>query len=85
MGIDYMELLLFDAVVTLGDNTCGIMTLGAGLDGRRLSDAAGRSILARNVGRSDDTVGNPHRAQVYQFELFELEFLTSNFSSLSSS
>ena len=25
-----------------------------------------------NFGRGDDTVGNPHRAQIYQFELFEL-------------
>ena len=24
------------------------------------------------VGRGDDTVGNPHRAQIFQFELFEL-------------
>ena len=26
-------------------------------------------------GRGDDTVGNPHRAQIYQFELFELTLL----------
>ena len=26
-------------------------------------------------GRGDDTVGNPHRAQIYQFELFELILL----------
>ena len=31
----------------------------------------------------DDTVGNPHRAQISQFELFELKFLNSSFSSLS--
>ena len=24
------------------------------------------------LGRGDDTVGNPHRSQIYQFELFEL-------------
>ena len=24
------------------------------------------------LGRGDDTVGNPHRAQIYQFEFFEL-------------
>ena len=26
-------------------------------------------------GRGDDTVGNPHRGQIYQFELFELVLL----------
>ena len=35
-------------------------------------------------GRVDDTVGNPHRAQISQFEFFELKFLNSNVSSLSS-
>ena len=38
------------------------------------------------VGRGDDTVGKPHRAQISQFELFELilvlkldkQFLSSN-------
>ena len=29
--------------------------------------------------RGDDTVGNPNRAQVSQFELFELKFLNSAF------
>ena len=28
-----------------------------------------------NLGRGDDTVGNPHRAQISQFELFELILL----------
>ena len=36
------------------------------------------------VGRGDDKVGNPHRAQIYQFELFELKYFNSIFSSLSS-
>ena len=27
-------------------------------------------------GRGDATVGNPHRAQIYQFELFELVLLS---------
>ena len=27
--------------------------------------------VVSDVGRGDDTVGNPHRAQIYQFELFE--------------
>ena len=27
------------------------------------------------LGRGDDTVGNPHRAQIVQFELFELILL----------
>ena len=35
------------------------------------------------IGR-DDTVGNPRRAQISQFELVELEFINSSFSSLSS-
>ena len=35
--------------------------------------------------KGDDTVGNPHRAQNYQFKLFELKFISiSSFSSLSS-
>ena len=37
---------------------------------RRLLDAVGT-----NVERGDDTVGNPHRAQIDQFELFELILL----------
>ena len=35
-------------------------------------------------GRGDDTVGNPHRAQISQFELLELKIINSSFSSLSS-
>ena len=35
-------------------------------------------------GRGDGTVGNPRRARISQFELFEFEFLNSSFSSLSS-
>ena len=27
-------------------------------------------------GRGDDTIGNPHRAQIHQFELFELIVLS---------
>ena len=39
---------------------------GAGCGGgSRRSDAA-------SLGRGDDTVGNPHRAQISQFELFLL-------------
>ena len=30
---------------------------------------------AQEFGRGDDTVGNPHRAQISQFELFELVLL----------
>ena len=33
-------------------------------------------------GRGDDTVGNPHGAQVFQFEILELKFLNSSCSSL---
>ena len=33
------------------------------------------------LGRGDATIGIPHRAQSYQFELFELKFLNSSFSS----
>ena len=36
-------------------------------------------------GRGDDTVGNPRRAQFYQFELFELKFVSSTFSLSSNS
>ena len=36
------------------------------------------------IGRGDDTVGDPHRAQIYKFETFEFEFLNSSFASLSS-
>ena len=42
------------------------------------------SVPEVELGRGDDTVGNPHRAQIYQFELFELKFFNSSFSSLSS-
>ena len=35
-------------------------------------------------GGGDDTVGNPHRAQVSPLELFELKLVDSSFSSLSS-
>ena len=31
-----------------------------------------RTFAAALTGRGDDMVGNPHRAQIYQFELFEL-------------
>ena len=30
-------------------------------------------------GGGDDTVGNPHRARISQFELFELKCLNSSF------
>ena len=33
----------------------------------------------REFGRGDDTVGNPHRAQISRFGLFELKFLNSSF------
>ena len=32
-------------------------------------------IIVASLGRPDDTVGNPHRAQISQFELFELILL----------
>ena len=31
---------------------------------------------ATGLGRGDDAVGNPHRAQSYRFELFELTLLS---------
>ena len=37
-----------------------------------------------SIRRGDDTVGNPHRAQISQFELIERIFFNSSFSSLSS-
>ena len=39
---------------------------------------------SERIGRGDDTVGNPYRAQIYKFELCELKYLNSSFSSLSS-
>ena len=43
-----------------------------------------RCLLLASIGRGDETVGSPHRAQIVQFELFELKFLNSSFSSLAS-
>ena len=45
-------------------------TDGAGPQHRRRQPALGRACA--RLGRGDDTVGNPHRAQTYEFELFEL-------------
>ena len=39
---------------------------------------------AEVIGRGDDAVRDPHRAQICQFELFELKCINSSFSSLSS-
>ena len=47
-----------------------------------LSQGAGRMADGRTFGRGHDTVGNPHRAQISQFELLQLEFLSSSFSGL---
>ena len=46
-------------------------------------DFAVDHVLAK-VGSGDDTIGNPRRAQISQFELFELIFLLKLDSSLSS-
>ena len=40
-------------------------------------------LMLHRFGRGDDEVGNPYRAQIFQFELFEVNFLNSSFSSLS--
>ena len=48
----------------------------------RSSSAASRASSARKcsrIGRGDDTVGNPHRAQISQFELFEVKFISRAF------
>ena len=37
---------------------------------------SGDAAYLRRFGRGDDTVGNPHRAQISQFELFELILLS---------
>ena len=37
--------------------------------------AKSRGAPGSGIGRGDDTVGNPHRAQISQFELFELVLL----------
>ena len=42
---------------------------------------AKREPSAKQIGRGDDTVGSPHRARIFQFELFELKCLNSSFSS----
>ena len=36
---------------------------------------ADTGISTLRFGGGDDTVGNPHRAQIYQLELFELTLL----------
>ena len=38
----------------------------------------------RDLEGGDDMVGNPHRAQIYQFEFFERKFINSSRSMLSS-
>ena len=38
-------------------------------------DAFRRDACSAAVGRGENTVGNPHRAQISQFELFELILL----------
>ena len=37
---------------------------------------------SQRIGRGDDTVGNPHRAQIYQIELFELILLLKLYKQL---
>ena len=44
----------------------------------------GAPAAGAGLGGGDDTVGDPRRAQISQFELFELKFLDSSFSSLPS-
>ena len=48
------------------------------------TDASFVSQTSLPFGRGDDTVGDPHRAQICKFELFELKLLNSSCSSLSS-
>ena len=67
-------------------NRCGVERMAEGVSWtascRRGAHVQGtRSVI---VGRGDDAVGNPHRAQISQFELFEIKFLNSSCSSLSS-
>ena len=38
-------------------------------------------IYGQGIGRGDDSVGNAHRAQISQFELFELKLFNSSCSS----
>ena len=40
-----------------------------------------REVRGLPVGRGDDTVGNPHGAQISQFELFKLKLFNASFSS----
>ena len=48
-----------------------------------LSESARIVHAAPFIGRRDDTVGNPHSAQVSPLELFELKFINPSFSSSS--
>ena len=48
---------------------------------RQMTRSLGKSTY---FGRGDDTVGNPHRPQIVEFELFELKRINSSFSSSSS-
>ena len=42
----------------------------------RMRQEALRGKRHESFGRGDDTIGNPHRAQMSQFELFELFLLS---------
>ena len=44
-------------------------------EGKSATGARGSKDSKPAIGRGDDTVGNPHRAQISQFELFELILL----------
>ena len=48
---------------------------GAWARGLSFPPLSGGPTVPSGIGRGDDTVGNPHRAQISQFELFELILL----------
>ena len=48
---------------------------------RRFPQKTGARPRTQALGRRDNMVGNPHRAQISEFELFELKFINWSFSS----
>ena len=46
-----------------------------GREGAAVAREGGAPDAGGGFGRGDDTVGNPRRARIYQFELFELVLL----------
>ena len=71
----YIYIYIAEVVIVLGPNQA-----------RRERAKVGPQSAPAHVclGGGDDTVANPHRAQISRFVFFELRFLNSSCSSLSS-